>query len=182
VLHVLLDIGFAAICAVLVAQTIVLLDVLRRTVRIKTEVYAAMPEVEKHDRLAGGTLVEFEAPDLRTGATLRSTDLLGAPVALFFIAPDETETPDDWLLDTLAGLRHRGEGRLFVLCDGRGAACAEVSRVAGPDVPVLLDQEGRIRGRFLVSTTPAAVLLDSEARVAQYGMPDHVPEREEEAV
>jgi hypothetical protein len=52
----------------------------------------------------------------------------------------------------------------------------------GPDVSVLLDREGKIRGQFLVSVTPAAVLLDSEAHVAQYGMPEHVPDWEEEVV
>jgi len=52
----------------------------------------------------------------------------------------------------------------------------------GADVPVLLDREGKIRGRFLVTATPAAVLLDSEARVAQYGMPEPVPDREKEVI
>jgi hypothetical protein len=180
--RVLLDGGFAAIWAMVMVQTVVLLDVLRRTVRLKAEVYAAMPEVTKHDRLAGGTFVDFEAPDVAAGTTLRSTELRGAPAALLFITPQVGERLAEWLLATMAGLRHKGEGRLFLLCDGSDAACSELSRLAGPDVPVLLDEGGRIRGQFLVTATPAAVLLDSEARVAQYGMPEHISDREKEVV
>src|SRR5262245_9451943 len=180
---ILLDGAFVALCVVVAVETVVLLDVLRLTVRLKAEVYDAMPEVTRHDRLAGGTLVEFEAPDVATGAPLHSTDLSGAPAGLLFIAPRESEGhAADWLLDTVAGLRHKAGGRLFVLCDGDSAACSELSRLVGPDVPVLLDEGGRIRGQFLVTVTPAAVLLDSEARVAQYGTPEHVPDREKEVV
>ena len=52
----------------------------------------------------------------------------------------------------------------------------------GADVPVLLDREGKIRGQFLVTSTPAAVLLDSDARIAQYGMPERVPDGEKEVI
>jgi hypothetical protein len=181
--NILLDVGFAAIWAVVVVETIVLLDVLRLSVRLKAEMYAAMPELMKHERLAGGTLVEFEAADLVTGATVRSADLHGAPSALLFMTPDGSEEHRaDWLAGTIAGLRHKGEGRLCVICDGSRDACSELSRLTGADVPVLLDSEGRIRGRFLVSATPAAVLLDSDARIAQYGMPEQVPNREKEVV
>ena len=181
--RILLDGAFVVVWGVVAVETIVLLAVLRLTVRLKAEMYEAMPDVMKHDRLAGGTFVEFEAPDVATGATLRSTELRGAPAALFFTTPHEREGRlVEWLLDTIAGLRSKGEGRLYVLCEGSRAACSELSRVVGPDVPVLLDREGKIRGQFLVTATPAAVLLDSEARVAQYGMPEYVPDREEEAI
>jgi hypothetical protein len=180
--RILLDAGFAAIWALVMIQTVVLLGVLRQTARLRAEMYAAMPEVTRHDRLAGGTFVEFEAPELATGAMVRSTELRGAPAALLFLTAEGSGALAEWLLDTIAGVRHKGEGRLFVLCDGSDVACSELSRLVGPDVSVLLDREGRIRGRFLVTTTPAAVLLDSEARVAQYGMPEHVPDWEEEVV
>ncbi len=181
--RILLDGAFVAIWAVVAAETIVLLAVLRLTVRLKAEMYEAMPDVVKHDRPAGGTFVEFEAPDLATGATVRTSELRGAPAALFFTTPRESEGRlAEWLLDTIAGLRARGEGRLYVLCEGSDAACSELSRLVGPDVPVLLDKEGQIRGRFLVTATPAAVLLDSDARIAQYGMPEQVPHREEEVI
>jgi hypothetical protein len=180
---ILLDGGFAAIWVVVAIETIVVLDVLRLTVRLKAEVYAAMPEPPQQDRLAGGTLVEFDAPDLVTGAVLRSADLRGAPAALLFITPQASESnSSEWLLDTAAGLRHKGEGRLFVICAGSRGACSELSRLVGPDVPLLHDEDGTVRGRFLVTSTPAAVLLDSDARIAQYGMPEPVPDREEEVI
>jgi hypothetical protein len=180
--RILLDVGLTAIWALVMVQTVVLLGLLRRTVRLKTELYAAMPEVTKHDRLSGGTLVEFEAPELATGATVRTADLRGAPTALLFLTAESGGTPADWLLDTIAGIRHRSEGRLLVLCEGSDAACSELARLMGEDASVLLDRKGRVRGQFLVTTTPAAVLLDSDARVAQYGMPEHVPDWEEEVV
>lgn len=180
--RILLDVGLAVIWALVLVQTVVLLGVLRQTVRLKAELYAAMPEVTKHDRLAAGTLVEFEAPDAVTGATVRSADLRGAPTALLFLTAEGSGSLAEWLLDTIAGLRHKAEGRLFVLCDGSDVACSELSRLVGPEVPVLVDRKGRIRGRFLVTTPPAAVLLDDEARVAQYGMPEHVPDWEKEVV
>lgn len=179
----ILDGAFVVLCVVVAIETVLLLDVLRLAVRLKAEVYDAMPEVTSHDRLAGGALVEFEARDVATGAPLRSADLRGAPSGLLFIAPRGSEGhAADWLLDTVAGLRHKAGGRLFVLCDGDRAACSELASLFSPDVPVLLDEGGRIRGQFLVTVTPAAVLLDSEARVAQYGTPEHVPDREEEVV
>jgi len=181
--RILLDVAFLLIWAVVAVEAVVLLAVLRLTVRLKAEMHEAMPDVVKHDRPAGGTEVEFEATDLSTGATLRSSELRGAPAALLFTTPHEREGGRaEWLLDTIAGLRTRGEGRLWVLCEGSRAACSELSRLVGADVPVLLDREGKIRGRFLVTATPAAVLLDSEARVAQYGMPEPVPDREKEVI
>jgi len=180
---VVLDGAFAALCLVVAVETIVLLDVLRLTVRLRAEVYEAMPDLARQEHLDGGTFVEFEARDLVGGATLRAADLRGAPTALLFIGRDDSEGPSaGWLLDTIAGLRHKGEGRVLVLCDGSRSACSELSSLMGPDVPVLHDQEGRIRGQYLVSATPAAVLLDSDARIAQYGMPDQVPDREEEVI
>lgn len=181
--RILLDGAFVLIWAVVAVEAVVLLAVMRLTVRLKTEMYEAMPDVVKYDRPAGGTEVEFEAPDLATGVTLRSSELRGAPAALLFTTPHEGEGGrSEWLLDTIAGLRSKGEGRLWVLCDGSGAACSELSRLVGADVPVLLDREGRIRGRFLVTATPAAVLLDSEARIAQYGMPERVPDGKKEVI
>ena len=180
---ILLAGAFVALCVVVAVLTVVLLAVLRLTVRLKAEVYDAMPDVTEHDHLGGGTLVEFEAPDAATGAPLRSADLRGERSGLLFITPRDGEGPAaDWLLDTVAGLRHKAGGRLFVLCDGDRAACSALSTLVGPDTPVLLDEGGRIRGQFLVTVTPAAVLLDSEARVAQYGTPEHVPDREKEVV
>jgi hypothetical protein len=181
--RIVLEGAFAALCLVVAVETIVLLDVLRLTVRLRAEVHEAMPAVARQEHVEGGTFVEFEAPDLVGGATLRSADLRGAPTALLFILRDEREGPSaGWLLDTVAGLRHRGEGRLLVLCDGSRSACSELSGLVGPDVPVLHDEGGRIRGRYLVTATPAAVLLDSEARIAGYGMPDQVPDRDEEVI
>ncbi|HEY4027749.1 MAG TPA: hypothetical protein VGO86_15085 [Candidatus Dormibacteraeota bacterium] len=179
----LLDGAFVLVWVVVAVEAIVLLAVLRLTVRLKAEMYEAMPDVVKHDRLAGGTLVEFEALDLSTGAMLRSSELRGAPAALLFTAPHQSEgRRAEWLLDTIAGLRSKGGGRLYVLCEGSGAACSGLSRLVGPDVPVLLDRGGKIRGQFLVTATPAAVLLDSDARIAQYGMPERVPDWEKEVI
>jgi hypothetical protein len=89
----------------------------------------------------------------------------------------EEEIPP-WLLDTFAGLKLRGEGRLFVLCEGDAEACSSLAAQAGPDVPVLLDEDGEIRRRFLVSSTPAAVILDADAGVSMYGRPESPAESE----
>lgn len=172
--HLAFDVTFAGLWALVAVETVVLVHLLRRTVRLKAEVYAAMPNLMKMDRLAGGTFVEFEAPDVESGAVVRSAELRGSPAALLFIrAQNGAEgVPSDWLLDTIEGLRHKGEGRLFVLCDGSAAACAELLRGAGAEVPVLLDDGGRIADRFLVHKPPAGVLLDTDARITAYGMPD----------
>lgn len=181
--RILLDGAFVLIWAVVAVEAIVLLAVLRLTVRLKAEIYEAMPDAVTHDRPAGGTHVEFEAPDLASGATLRSSELRGAPAALLFTTAHQRDGGRaEWLLDTIAGLRSKAEGRLWVLCEGSSAACSKLSGLVGPDVPVLLDREGEIRGRFLVTATPAAVLLDSEARIAQYGMPERVPDGEKEVI
>ena len=176
-----LDILVAGVGFVVVVQTAALLDVLRRAVRLKAEVYDAMPELAKQDRLAGGTFVDFEARDVESGVIVRSPDLRGAPAALLFIRAEErSRSRADWLLATASGLRHKGEGRVFVLCDGSAGDCAELSRELGSEGPVLLDEGGRIAERFLVRASAFGVLLDADARVAAYGMPESVPDREDE--
>jgi hypothetical protein len=167
--------SFAVLWVVVALQTVVLLEVLGRVVRLKREIQEATPAEVKEERLAGGTVVEFTAPDLTRGGVMRSSELPGAPAALLFLAAGswgEGEQLPEWLLDTYAGLHAKAEGRIYVLCDGDEAACSALARQTGPEIPVLLDQGGRVRQRFLVSVLPAAVILDEQAGVSMYGRPE----------
>src|SRR5262249_36233078 len=136
----------------------VLLRVLHRVLRLHAEMYEAMPLVVRQKRLLKGTRVDFEARDLATGAVVRSADLRGAPATLLFLGPGDVhgESPG-WLLDTVTGLRDKGDGRLLVLWDGTGSTGPEPPPTMGEDVRVLVDDEGEVRRRFLIESTPTAV-------------------------
>ena len=164
--------SYAMLWALVAVQTVVLLEVLRRVVRLKREIYESMPVEMKEERLAGGTRVEFAARDLTHGGSVRTEDLAGAPATLLFLAAEAfVDGIPEWLLDTFVGLRTKGEGRLFVLCEGSAEACSALARRTDPEIPILLDERGEIRRRFLVSSTPGAVLLDEQAGVSMYGRP-----------
>lgn len=165
--------SYALLWALVAVQTLVLLQALRRVVRLKREIYESTPAEVKEERLAGGTRVDFAARDLTNGGVVRTADLVGAPAALLFLAAEPfADGLPEWLLDTFAGLLMKGEGRLHVLCDGGAADCAALARLAGPEVRVLLDERGEIRRRFLVSSLPGAVLLDENGQVSMYGKPE----------
>jgi hypothetical protein len=165
--------SYALLWALVAVQTVVLLEVLRRTVRLKREIYESTPAEVKEERLAGGTRVDFAARDLTRGGVVRTDDLRGGPAALLFLTPEPSgqKTPE-WLLDTFVGLKAKSEGHLYVLCDGDAESCSALAQQTGPDVPVLLDERGEIRHRFLVASTPGAVMLDEEAGVSMYGRPE----------
>ncbi|HYO12042.1 MAG TPA: hypothetical protein VE685_02485 [Thermoanaerobaculia bacterium] len=167
--------SYAVLWALVAVQTLVLLEVLRRVVRLKREIHESTPAVVKEERLAGGTIVDFEARELTNGGVVRTGDLRGRPSVLLFLSSDlfgpEDETPE-WLLDTVVGLKARSEGHLYIVCEGEAGECSSLGRREGFDLPVLHDEDGEVRRRFLVPSTPAAVMLDEEARVIQYGRPE----------
>ena len=168
--------SYVVLWAVTAVETATLVQILRRVVRIRAEMYEAMPVVAREERLAKGSFVDFGARDVVTGAVIRSSALRGAPAALLFMGPEDLGAESsEWLLDTIEGLKYRGEGRLLVLWDGDAVARPELPPAVGTGLRVLLDEGGEIRRRFLIRSTPAAVLLDSEASVAMYGKPERVP-------
>lgn len=167
--------SYALLWALVAVQTVVLLEVLRRTVRLKREIFESTPAEVKQERLAGGTRVEFTARDLTRGGVVGTDDLRGRPSCLLFLTPEDfCEGPGlpEWLLDTFVGLKSKGEGSLYVLCDGEAEACSALARRADPDVTVLLDEGGKIRHQFLLPSTPGAVMLDEEAGISKYGRPE----------
>lgn len=175
--EILLYGSYTALWGLVAFETVVLLGVLRQVVRLKREIYEATPVEVKEERLAGGTFIDFAARDVTHGGLVRAADLRGAPAALLFLGNDAgfgDEIPE-WLLDTFAGLKVKAEGRIFVLYDGGAEEGSALARLAGPEVPVLLDEGGEIRRRYMVRSTPGAVLLDGDAGVTMYGRPEIRP-------
>jgi hypothetical protein len=174
VANLILDGSYSALWLLAAAETAVLAQVLRRVLRLHAEMYDAMPLVVRQKRLLKGIHVDFEARDLATGAVVRSVDLRGAPATLLFLGPrDVGGESSDWLLASVAGLKDKGDGRLMVLWQGVASSCPDLPPAVGEDVQVLLDEKGDVRRRFLIESTPTAVLLDSEASVALYGKPEY---------
>lgn len=175
--HFLLDGSYVVLWVVTAVETAVLVQILRRVVRIHAEMYEAMPAVVRETRLTRGSFVDFGARDAATGAVVRSADLRGAPATLLFMGPGDLDGDSaDWLLDTIAGLKDKGDGRVMVLWDGSATGRPEPPPTVGEDVSVLLDEGGEIRRSFRIQSTPTAVVLDSEATVALYGKPEREPE------
>ncbi|HEX4965575.1 MAG TPA: hypothetical protein VF173_32495, partial [Thermoanaerobaculia bacterium] len=105
--------SYALLWTLVAVQTVVLLEVLRRTVKLKREIDESTPAAVKEERLAGGTRVDFAVRDLTRGGVVRTDDLRGRPAGLLFlIAEPFGEGLPEWLLDTFAGLQAKSEGNL----------------------------------------------------------------------
>jgi len=166
--------SFLVLSVLVAAETVVLLEVLRRVVRLKQEVMDVRASQRRADRLPQGTFIDFSARDLTRRQVVRASDLRGSPAALVFVKA--TGLPQElpgWLADTFAGLRAKGHEALFVMCEGELAHCSALAGLSSGQARVLQDGGGEIRQRFLITSTPAAVLLDGRARVGKYGSMEH---------
>jgi hypothetical protein len=171
-------VSYAVLWAIVVVETTMLQEIVRRTVRIK-RLYAAPRRRTALQQLTTGALApEFVGQVLGTGQTVRTSDLRAHSTILLFVSPSDTSSPHyEKLSAGTHALWHKADGHLYVICSGGGEECRRVMRdhnvegVKLGHVPVILDENGKIAATFLVSGTPQAVILDKETRVTRYGHP-----------
>lgn len=165
---------YIALWGLVAAQTVTLLTLLHRVVRLKQDLYESLPALAHTERFAPGEPVpEFVVRDLTRGRPLRSSELKGSRSLLFFYRPDPGENRSrEWFEASLAGLLHKVDGGLLCLvCDGDEKDCRRLADHLGSETPVLWDEDGELRIRLKVAGLPGALLLDEEARIEMYGQP-----------
>jgi hypothetical protein len=121
---------------------------------------------------------EFTASVMGTGKTLSTSQLKGHSTILLFVSGEEfSSSLYENLATAIHAFWHKVNGNLYLVCSGGEELCRQFARnhrVKGftPDqVPVVLDEGGRIARDFLVSSTPQSVMLDQDGRVSLYGHP-----------
>lgn len=173
----ILGLNYTILCVLVGLEAVVLRGVLRDALSIK-QLYGDKGHRVTSDQLAIGTPApEFAAPILGTRTTVKSAQLKGRTTILLFLSPSEASSP--LYRNVAAGIHalwHKAEGSLYIVCSGHKQPCRQLvleHRVRGLDgqIPVILDKESRVAKRFLISTTPQAVILDYDARVRRYGRP-----------
>lgn len=166
----LFDLSYAALWGLVLLQALLLQGILREAVWLKRLVQDVG---RKRDRLPTGTPApDFTAPILGSDRVMRARELAGGETILLFVEASATASPAYSSLDDgIHGLWHKAEGRLFLVCRGSAEECRKLVEDRPFQVPVLVDEGGRVAESFLVSATPTAVGLDAEGRVASYGRP-----------
>jgi hypothetical protein len=175
-------VSYGLLCLLVSFEAMMLRAVLRDTVLIK-RVYRDRGHRIINNQLAIGTPApKFAAPILGARTTVKTTQLKGRTTILLFLSPTETSSPRyQNVAASIHALWHKAQGNLYVVCSGQEQQCRSfvrdyrVKRLEHR-IPVILDSEFRVAKGFLISTTPQAVILDSEARVRRYG---HLSSKEE---
>jgi hypothetical protein len=170
--------SYALLVGLIALETMVLRRALRETVMLKrlwtTIRFAKSPKQFSPEMSAP----EFTACVMGTPDTLSTSQLKGQPSILLFVSGEENSSPRySNLAAAIHGFWHKVNGKIYLVCSGGEELCRQFARnhqVRGftPDqVPVLLDEGGRIARNFLVNSTPQSVMLDQDARVTLYGYP-----------
>jgi hypothetical protein len=183
----LFTISYVLLWGLVVLETLLLREILRKTIRFK-RLYADFTGDEQGQKSlklrAGARVADFSAPMLDTDKHLTISDFEGHPSILLFVRP-ETSPSYKNLPAAIHGMWQKSDGHLFLICGGNEAACRQLIRdnpvwgLSGDQVPVVLDEAGRIAKSFFIDSTPQAVMLDEDFRVIRYGYP--VPETGDEA-
>ena len=119
----------------------------------------------------------FEALKADSGELISTADLVGDESILLFVSVADRDSPLYSQLNTsVAWLRRKSDGHLYVVCNGSLDGCREIgANLQRTDsleerVPMLIDEEGEISASFAIEQTPSAVMLDKNARIVKRGI------------
>jgi len=126
-------------------------------------------------RLPVGTVSpDFKGTDLRTGARIDRSELIGRELVVFFLSdgcPTCRRLAD--------GTRHvpvePGQTRIAV-CHGGAREAGTFVDLLASDIAVLADPDGAVFSSFAITGTPAVVVVDETGTVAGSGGPRHSAE------
>jgi len=168
--------SYLLVCGVVLLETLVLREALRRTVWLQ-QFYMDFDRADEWHRLPAGTRApQFSLPLLGTGEPFRTADLEGRSTVLFFVSPRQAKKPSrDTLMAALHAWWHRTEGHVYLVCSGAKEPCSQFARddASGfPEENIICDEAGILARGFRISSTPQAVELDQDAHVKRYGRPE----------
>jgi peroxiredoxin len=165
-------ISYAALWALVIFQSLVLLGVVRTIYRANTRPVPQTPP-SSNGQLIGQPLPKFDALDV-FGAPIDDSSLVGRLSALLFVAPDCSTCIAS--LDEVDALKLKANGSVVVVCRAGQDECRKLSETYGLEVPVIVDEDRRISELFGVQVTPTAVLVGRSGRIQTYGHPMHADE------
>jgi hypothetical protein len=160
--------AFLVLWAIVLFQGLIILGLVR-TLR---ELQSVVESGRLPQRLPVGALgPDFSGTDLRTGADIDSSKLIGRDLVILFLSdgcPSCRRLAD--------GTRHvpvkPGQTRLAVCHGGARDASTFVDLLAS-DFAVLADSDGAVFSSFAITGTPAVVVLDQRGTVSGSGGPRH---------
>lgn len=164
-----LNVSYAVLWALVIVQAVVLREILRDTVWVKRMYEDHRRRRSQEPKPHGLQAPEFELRLRGSDRRLTHRDLPGGESVLLFMSPGDRLSR--FHMDaSIHGLAHKVEGRSYLIWEGEDDTCGDVAAFAEAyRMPLAFDPDGRVARAFLVSTTPSAVLLDEQARVAKYG-------------
>ncbi|MBI4521091.1 MAG: redoxin family protein [Gemmatimonadetes bacterium] len=161
-MELLISASYAVLWVVVVAQTVILLGVVRIVAA------GALPR-RLSDTTQGSLAPWFFAVDLE-GRAVSTDTIAGRLTALLFVSPSCPTC-----LTTLAELhaiKHKVMGHVLLVCKGSRAECGLIAARYGIS-PTIADESDELSLRFGVLTTPTAVIVDESGRIVSHGTPVH---------
>lgn len=160
--------AFLVLWAIVLFQGLIILGLVRTLRELQNVVESGrLPR-----RLPVGALSpDFKGTDLRTGAEIDSSELIGRELVVLFLSdgcPNCRRLAD--------GTRHvsvePGQTRIAV-CHGGAREAGTFVDLLASDIAVLADSDGAVFSSFAITGTPAAVIVDETGSVSGSGGPRH---------
>lgn len=169
----MLYVSYAVLCALIAFSAILLHRVMTDTVWL----ISMGGDASGQPATPPTCLPEFSAGVLGTEASLTAADFRGKESILMFVRPaDGTGDLDGSIRTSVHGLSHKCDRNLFIVCTGAPDACRgllpelDLTGHKWSTFPILIDDCGRIARAFGVRRTPAAFLVDAQARIVRSGL------------
>lgn len=159
-------ISYAALWAIVVFQTLVMLGLTRSLHQARQA--GSIADTSDAGGLEGRQAPAFSAVDI-AGAPVSNASFAGSYTALLFVSPDCQTCAVT--LEQLEALRLKTDGSVIVICRSGGEACAQLADTYRLTTPVIVDEDLEISRLFRVMAAPTAVIVDAEGRVESYGQP-----------
>lgn len=119
--------------------------------------------------VTGSIAPAFEGRNVIADGITRSSFFRGQRLALVFVSPSCSSC--EAIADELKSYQRQSGSELLLLCRGSEGHCADFVRSNFGEVRAILDEEGTVAGRYKVTSTPTAVLLDQDGKILRYGFP-----------
>lgn len=160
--------SYVVLWVLVVFQALLVLALLKQLTELKRFVQAG--GLPASNQLPAGTKApEFTALEVRSRQEMGSAGLDGRGGIVLFLAPDCTVCKG---LATSLRTQAAALGvPLLAVCQGDERGCRAFVDRLGPDVPVLLDPNLGVSGRYHVDGSPTAVIIDADRRIRAYGHP-----------
>lgn len=165
--------SYAGLWALVVFQSLISLALLRRLAELRQ---IAEEQGSRPGPLPIGTLApEFNGLEMRLNRPVDISILGNQGGVILFLSPKcsicKGLVSSMWRAHFTSALPPT-----VAMCSGSENACKGFAKLLGSDVYLLLDPQNTAMTRYRIDSFPAAVIVDSEHKIRQYGHPKDVGE------